>query len=220
MLRKAGAALVALFIFSSLGLCQNNRYDASINAFGLFTNTTSGNGVTQSATDGGGGFATMRFRFRPSHSLAVNFGRAKNSHVFQAGDSFHVLTNITEITGSYMFTPFNGKHFEPFVQAGGGALIFTPRSTWVFFPPVNDVPNNVQVELGATKQTQLAFLYGLGVDCRVPRFPKLAIRLQYRGFVYKEPDFHVDSSAGSVTNFFTGGKGHMAEPSIGLVYRF
>jgi hypothetical protein len=51
--------------------------------------------------------------------------------------------------------------------------------------------------------------------CALPIF-----RFQYRGFLYKAPDFKVDQNAGSQVNFFTGGKEHMAEPSIGFVYRF
>jgi hypothetical protein len=42
----------------------------------------------------------------------------------------------------------------------------------------------------------------------------LALRLQYRGLLYKVPDFHVPSL------FFTGAKGHMAEPSVGIVVKF
>ncbi len=120
-----------------------------------------------------------------------------------------------------MFSPFPKAKFEPFVLAGGGALIFSPSSTWVFFPDLPDnVPDRVQVNLGASSQTQLAFLYGLGVDYRLPWFPKVSLRLQYRGFLYKAPDFNVNANSGSLVNFFTGGKEHMAQPSVGFVYRF
>jgi hypothetical protein len=38
--------------------------------------------------------------------------------------------------------------------------------------------------------------------------------LQYRGLLYKAPDFRVPSL------LFTGAKGHMAEPSAGIVLKF
>jgi hypothetical protein len=120
-----------------------------------------------------------------------------------------------------MFSPFPTSKFQPFVLAGGGALIFSPSSTWVFFPNLPDnMPDRVEVNLGASKQTQLAFLYGVGVDYKLPRFSRLSLRMQYRGFLYKAPDFNVNQNSGSQVNFFTGARGHMAEPSIGFVFRF
>jgi hypothetical protein len=74
--------------------------------------------------------------------------------------------------------------------------------------------------LHAAKQTQLAVQYGLGVDYRIPSLTRLALRLQYRGFLYKDPDFKIDANSGSAVTFFTGARSHMAEPSVGLVFRF
>ena len=98
-----------------------------------------------------------------------NFGRSRNSQTYQSGDNFHVLNSISEVSGAYLFSPFPNGKFEPFFLAGGGALIFSPSSTWVVFPDLpNNVPDRVQVNLGASRQTELAFLYGLGVDYKLP----------------------------------------------------
>jgi len=219
MRKKAGLTLAALFFLSSLSFGQDGHFDFSVNASAIFTKQSSGNGVTQSATEGGGGFATFRYRFNPKHSLIFNYGRTKNSQIYQSIDNFHVLDNISEYTGAYVFTPFTKGKFEPFVFAGGGWLSFGPRTAWVFFPPLaNNVPNNVQLTLSMAKQSQLALLYGLGADYKLPWH--FALRLQYRGLFYKEPDFKVDASSGSSLSFFTGAKSHMAEPSVGLVFRF
>ena len=83
------------------------------------------------------------------------------------------------------------------------------RSPWLVRRPV---------EFSGRKQTELAYLYGAGVDYRLPW--RFALRLQYRGLLYKAPDFKVNPITGSAVNFSTGSKGHMAEPSIGLVFRF
>ena len=219
MLKQAGSALVVLLFFSALSFGQDGRYDASVSASAIFSKQSSGNGITQSATDGAGGFATIRVKFNPKHSLLFNYGRAKNSQVFQTVDSFHVLSNISEYTGAYVFSPFRRGKFEPFVFIGGGWLTFSPRTTWVFFPPLpNNIPNNIQVELGTAKQSELAVLYGFGTDYKLPW--RFALRLQYRGLFYREPDFKVDSSSGNSVSFFTGARGHMAEPSVGIVFKF
>jgi len=219
MLKQAGAVLATLFFLTLFSAGQDSRFDVSINAAGVFTKQSSGNGISQSATEGGGGFFTARVGFKAKHSFLFNYGRSKNSQVYQTIDSFHVLTTISEFTAAYSYSPFRKGKFEPFVLAGGGILRFNPRSTWVFFPPLaNNEPNNIQVQLGAVRQTQPAFLYGLGVDYKLPW--RFALRLQYRGFLYREPDFKVDTSSGSSVSFFTGALSHMAEPSVGLVFRF
>jgi hypothetical protein len=221
MFKKAAFLTAALFLLISAGLGQDGRYDVSANGAAVFTKQSDGNGIAQSATNGSNFFATIRLKFRPRHSLAFNYGRSKDSQVYQTGFDFHVLTSITEYTGSYIFTPLKKGRFEPFLLAGGGALVFSPRSTWVVEPNfTNNVPDRIQIDLGAVKQTEIAFLYGAGVDYQLPRFTRFALCLQYRGFLYDAPDFKVTTTSGSSVSFFTGAKGHMAEPSIGLVFRF
>ncbi|MBZ5572561.1 MAG: hypothetical protein LAO09_11875 [Acidobacteriia bacterium] len=221
MLKPAGAVLAILLFLTSVSLAQDGHFDASINGAGVFTSQSSGNGITQSATDGLNVFGTFRVRFKSRHSFVFNYGRTKDSQIYEVNNNFHVLTTISEYSGAYVFSPLKKGRFEPFFLAGVGALRFSPRSTWVFFPDLADgTHNRVQIAVGAVKQTQLAFLYGLGVDYRLPVFSRLALRLQYRGFLYNAPDFKVDTSSGNALSFFTGARGHMAEPSVGLVFRF
>jgi hypothetical protein len=215
-------AFFSIFFLIPGAFGQDGRYDASLNGAAVFTTTATGNSVVQGATVGANIFGTFRYKFRPKHSLVFNFGRTRDSQTYQAiGNNFHVLNSISEVTGAYVFSPFPEAKFKPFVLAGGGALVFSPSSTWVFFPNLpNNVPNRVETSLGATSQTEVAFLYGLGVDYKLPWFTKVSLRLQYRGFLYKAPDFHIDQNGGSQVNFFTGGKQHMAEPTVGFVYTF
>jgi opacity protein-like surface antigen len=220
MLKKAGPLAAAFFLFTSLGFSQDKgHFDASFNGSVVFTKTSSGNGVQQSATIGSNYFGTFRFKFRRKHSLLFNYGRAQNSQVYRTGFDYHVVTRTTEYSGAYRYNLFQKGKFEPFVFVGAGALTFSPQSTWLVLPEfVVGVPNNVQINLNAAKQTALAYLYGGGVDYRLPW--RWALRLQYRGLYYNAPDFKVDALSGSAVNFSTGAKSHMAEPSIGLVFRF
>jgi outer membrane protein with beta-barrel domain len=219
MFKRAGLLAVTLFLFTSLGLSQDGgRFDASFNGAPIFTKESEGNGIRQSATIGGNYFGTFRFKFKPRHSLTINYGRAKNSQVFQSNFDYHVLTTISEISGAWVYSPFKKSRFEPFFLVGVAALGFSPRSTWVVLPEFNGEPNNTQINLNAKKQTKAALMYGGGVDYHLPR--NFALRLQYRGFYYGSPNFNVNTNTGSAVSFVTATKGHMAEPSIGLVFRF
>jgi opacity protein-like surface antigen len=220
MLKKAGLVGAAFFLFTLLGVSQDKgHFDASINGAAVFTHASSGNGVQQSATIGSDYFGTFRFKFKPKHSLMFNYGRAKNSQVYQTNFDYHVVTSTTEYSGAYVYNLFEKGKFKPFVLVGIGALRFSPQSTWLVLPDfVVGVPNRVQINLNAAKQTNLAYLYGGGLDYRLPW--RFALRLQYRGLLYNAPDFKVNPTSGSAVNFSTGSKGHMAEPSIGLVFRF
>jgi opacity protein-like surface antigen len=212
--------VAAVCLFTSLGVCQkNNHFDASFNGAAVFTRESDGNGIRQSATNGSNYFGSFRAKFNANHSLIFTYGRAKNSQVYQTAFDFHVLTTISEYSGAYVFSPFQKGRFEPFALIGAAALRFNPRSTWVVLPDFSgNVPNRVLINLGAAKQTEPAFLYGAGVDYRLHR--RIALRLQYRGFFYQAPDFKVNTASGGAISFVTGSRTHMAEPSIGLVFRF
>lgn len=221
MLKSAGAVLAALLCLASVCMAQNERFDASVNGAPVFTKQSGGNGITQYATVGTNFFATFRYRFKPRHSVLFDYGRAKNSQVFQTGDNFHVLTTITEYSGAYSYSAIRKSNFEVFALGGVAGLRFYPSTTWVFFPPLpNNIPDNVMANVGASTQTRPAFLYGFGADYNIPSFSRLALRFQYRGFLYREPNFKVNASTNGGLSFFTGTYGHMAEPSIGLVFRF
>jgi hypothetical protein len=221
MLKRAGVALAVICFLTSIALGQDGRFDASINGGEVFTTTSTGNSVVQGATAGPVIFGTFRYKPKAKHSVIFNYGRTRNSQTYLAGDNFHVVNSISEVSGAYVFSPYPASKLAPFFLAGGGALIFSPSSTWVFFPDLPDsVPDRVRATLGESSQTELAFLYGLGVDYKLPWLSRVSFRMQYRGFLYKAPDFKVDANSGSTVNFFTGGRQHMAEPSIGFVYRF
>jgi opacity protein-like surface antigen len=219
MLRKAGLLGVALFLFTGIGRSQDNRYDIGLNAGAVFSKQSSGNGTTLTPTKAGAFIATARVRFSPRSSIEVNYGRVKNSQMYVSGvvsgvADYRIQGLISEFTGAYVFSFLQSDKLEPFVFGGGGVLVFNPSIT-----QIDAIPSSI----GARRQTKPAFLYGAGVDYKVfsilpiiSKFSlssKVALRLQYRGLVYKAPSFDVQ-------NLFTGADGHMAEPSIGLVVIF
>ena len=206
MLKKALSVGAVIFLYVSFSAAQDiGHFDASVAWGAAFSKTSSNafNGVTISPTNAGMIFGTFRFRFNRTHGIELNIGRTNNSQVYILGSNdYRVQTAITEYSGAYVFSPFRFQKVEPFALAGGGALRFDPGNQFI---------NGNASPFGATLQTSMAFLYGGGVDYRV--WKRIGLRLQYRGLIYREPTFHL-------TQFFTGARGHMAEPSVGIVFNF
>lgn len=78
----------------------------------------------------------------------------------------------------------------------------------LIFSPVT---NSTNATFGSSTQTTGTFLYGFGLNYRLMR--GLGVRLQYRGLIYKAPDY-------GVSDISTGAWAHSAEPSLGLTLRF
>ncbi len=223
MFRSAWVAVAAVVFFTSVGVCQNQgHFDGSFNGAVVFTRSSTANGIQQSATIGANYFGTFRFRFKPKskNSLIFNYGYMKNSQIYQTNFDYHQLDTIHEYTGAYVRNFYERGKFQPFFLVGAGALGFYPRSTWVFFANLqpNNIPNRQQINVNPQSQTEAALLYGGGVDYKLPW--KFALRLQYRGLYYNNPNFKVNTLNGGAISFVAGNRGHMAEPSVGLVFRF
>ncbi len=208
-------ALGVLLLTSAAAFSQEGgRFDVGLSLQGLWPKQTSANGIVQTATKSGGFLGTARVRFNAKHSIEANYARSNDSQIFTTANVFRIQTNVTELTGAYVFSPVETTKFEPFVFAGAGALVFNPFNTFV---------NKVQVNVPSVRQTEFAVLYGAGLDYRLfsslpkvgksPLTSHLALRLQYRGLFYKEPNFKNPT-------LFTGRRGHLAEAAIGLVVKF
>jgi opacity protein-like surface antigen len=207
MLKKALSAVALAFLCGSFAVAQEDvgHFNVSFSWGAVFnkTSTSASNGVSVAPTNSGLILGSFRVRFNRMSGIEVNGGRTDNSQIFILGtNDYRAQTSVTEFTGAYVLSPFHFEKIEPFLLAGGGALRFYPSNQYI---------NGNPSFFSATQQTSMAFLYGGGVDYRV--WKRIGLRLQYRGLVYKEPTFHV-------TQFFTGVKGHMAEPSIGIVLNF
>jgi hypothetical protein len=207
-MRRAGLAIATLLVWTSLapgaGAQDFERIALSVSGAGVFSKTTkSTNGlVSNTPTNSVAVFGSVQYHFTPLHSLEATFGHTNNSQVFVVPpNSYRVATAITEYSGAYVFTPWATKKWQPFLLGGLGGLRFNPGNTYI---------NGFQAPLGAVGQTALALVYGGGADHRLWR--RLYLRLQYRGYIYKSPDFNVQP-------LFTGARGHLAQPSIGLAFK-
>ena len=206
MFNRVGFAIAILVTAISTAAAQDvAHFDASVAWAAAFskTSTSYSGGVVLKPTTSGAVVGTFRYHFNRMHGLEVNIARTANSQKYFIGpDNFRVNSDVAEYSGAYVFSPFRTAKLEPFLLGGAGALRFNPGNTYI---------DGFQAAFGAAKQTSLAFLYGGGVDHRLWR--ALSLRLQYRGFIYKAPNFHVQT-------LVTAAKGHMAEPSVGIAFKF
>jgi len=206
MFNRVGFAIAILVTAISTAAAQDvAHFDASVAWAAAFskTSTSYSGGVVLKPTTSGAVLGTFRYHFNRMHGLEVNIARTANSQKYFIGpDNFRVNSDVAEYSGAYVFSPFRTAKLEPFLLGGAGALRFNPGNTYI---------DGFQAAFGAAKQTSLAFLYGGGVDHRLWR--ALSLRLQYRGFIYKAPNFHVQT-------LVTAAKGHMAEPSVGITFKF
>jgi outer membrane immunogenic protein len=203
-MRTARLALAVVVLAFAAANAQE-RLDLSVSGSAVFSKSVSAttSAVTLSPRDSGGVFGTVRYHFNHLSAVELNIGHTANSQIFdRPPDQLKVHTSITEFSADYVSTPFHTNKLEPFLFAGAGELRWYPDSQYI---------NGNSSQFGAYSQNSLAFLYGGGADYRLWR--RLWLRAQYRGLVFRAPDF-------TVSGLFISGKGHMAEPSLGIAVKF
>jgi opacity protein-like surface antigen len=196
--------LSALLLFGSAAFAQEEpawkHGEVSVQGTGFFTKDSNGSGISQHATDTGGVLVGYRYHFNNWIAAEANYGYDRNTQQnFTSGGPFNVQANVHQATAAFVVTLPVTYRLNPYVLAGGGALVFDPTG------------NAGQSVPGALRQAKGAFVYGGGVDFALVRH--VALRAEYRGFVYNRPDFQLAALNSNVT-------AHTAQPSAGLVFRF
>src|SRR5262245_48297525 len=174
------AGLFATLLLGGASLAQTEelpRNEVAIQGVGFFTKDSNRNGVTQHTTDSGGLLVSYRNRFNSWLGGDLSYGYTRNTQQnFRPGAAFNVQSNVHQATGAFVVTaPGRIVGFKPFALAGAGALTFSPTNNFGGFVP------------GADRNARATFVYGGGADFGLS--DHFAIRLEYRGLVYKRPDF-------------------------------
>jgi outer membrane immunogenic protein len=212
------SSLAVLFALAGAGFAQDLKSEVNVEGIAGITQSTSSLILPYSATVGGGFLAGYRYHLSPLFAIEGDYGFMRNTQnlfdPFNIG-GLGVQTNVQELTGAAVLGPSGNHRFRPYVLAGGGALFFRPTNNAVnsLFGIGNDFGVNVN-------QTRPAFLYGGGVDIGLTRF--MALRAEYRGFVFKAPGLDIPgvSNIPIVGSLTSNGITHMAQPAVGLVWRF
>jgi opacity protein-like surface antigen len=194
--------LFAMLLAALPAMAQDEpRQEISAQGTGFFTKDSTGNGIFQHSTDTGGFVLSYRYHFNRWLAVDGSYGYARNTQQnFTSSSAFNVQTDVQQVTGALLVTaPRAVLGLHPYVLTGVGVLVFDPTG------------NSGGLVPGATSQGRAAFVYGGGADYNFTRH--LALRVEYRGFVYERPDF-------GLTALHSGATTHTAEPSAGIVFRF
>jgi len=196
--------LGAVLLLASSARAQEDgfmRHEVAVQGTGFFTKDSNQNGTLQHSTNTGGFLVNYRFHINGWLAAEASYGYDRNTQQnFTPSGNFGVQANVHEATGAVVANlPVSFARMRPYVLAGAGALVFDPTG------------NNAGLISAAQRQARAAFVYGGGVDYRLVRH--VALRLEYRGYVYDRPDFGIDTLSSSVL-------AHTAQPSAGLVLHF
>lgn len=199
-IKRAGMTAIALIgLLSITAVAQEVRSEISVQGTGFFTKDTDGNGIRDLVTNTGGFLLGYRYNFNRWLAAEANYGYDRNTQTYFGSGLGRVQSNVHQVTGSAVVKLPSFARLQPYALAGGGALLFDPTG------------NAGGTFAGATWEAKGAFVYGAGADYAFTRH--ISVRAEYRGYVYKAPDFNV---AGLNTDTWT----HTAQPSAGIVFRF
>ena len=202
--------LGALLLSAAAGYGQESRQDVSFSGTGFFGPQITGAGAIQQNSTGSLGLLTSyRYMLTPHSALELNYSFTQNQQRYVI--SFNTPPNVPayaqgqrihsreqEITGAYVYS-LNFKRYSPFAEAGVGGLIFTP---------IRDFATHT---LDTKQNTNIGALFGGGLAYEMS--PSWDIRVEYRGFVVKSPNY-------GIGDFKTNRYEIFSTPAVGVAYHF
>jgi opacity protein-like surface antigen len=199
-MKKIALITLLLTVAAVAGRAQESRQDVSVSgSVDIEPYVSSSTDVKVSATRALGALISYRFMLTPRGAIEGNYSFQQNHiHYVAPSYNYQVNTRMQEATFAYVYN-FNFKKFNPFVEAGGGALIF------------QNLRNLATTTLDVKQQTIIAGLYGAGVAYEIS--PSFDIRVEYRGFVSKVPNFGYSPLT---TNKYY----NIYDPVVGVAYHF
>ncbi|WP_263357081.1 outer membrane beta-barrel protein [Acidicapsa ligni] len=197
-------ALIALLLVVGVaaGRAQESRQDFSVSGSGIlepFISSTTG--VRVSSKRGLGALFSYRFMLTPRGAVEANYSYTQNAvHYVKPAlpNGVQVNTRLQEVTAAYVYN-FSYHKFNPFVEAGGGALLW------------GNIRNIGTTSLDVKSQTTIVGLYGAGVAYEIS--PSFDIRAEYRAFFSKVPNF---GDSDLTTNRYY----NINNPVVGVAYHF
>ncbi|WP_041585937.1 outer membrane beta-barrel protein [Terriglobus saanensis] len=193
--------LGALLLSAAVMHGQESRQDVSVSAIGIFAPQVNGNSAQLNTNSTTGFLASYRYMLTPRSALELNYSFAQYTDIFRTSfypNGLRIHARQQELTGAYVYN-MNFRRINPFLEAGVGGFILTPI-------------RDFQTQTLDTKQnTNIGALFGAGVAYELS--PSYDIRVQYRGFLLKSPNFGID-------NFKTNRYEIISMPTVGVAYHF
>ena len=194
----AGAVL-GLSLFAAETAAQERPSRIWVDATGQFPAGSNEPDRGYDATNSAGFLVGYDLQFNRWAGIEADYGYTRNDHAYSTFAGLSTLrSDVHEMTGSFVARLSEARQFRPYTLVGTGVLLFDPTAE--------------AVTIGQpAAQAKAVFLYGGGVEFELT--DRLGLRAAYRGFVFDTPDFDI-----SGLNFdrIT----HIAQPSVGLSYRF
>ena len=207
-MKKIALIAFLLAVCVAAGRAQESRQDISLSGTAIVEPfVASSTNVQVHSNTAYGALLSYRFMLTPNSALEANYGITyQNRMRFIAGNTntVNVLVRTQEMSGAFVRS-FTFKKFNPFVEAGPGALIFLP------------IRNSQTTSLDVKQQTSVGGLYGAGIAYEVS--PSFDIRAEFRGFVTKVPNFGQGSGTNQI-NLSTNKWYNIYYPTIGVAYHF
>lgn len=200
-MKKIVLIVFLLAVCVAAGRAQESRQDISVSGTALIEPfMASSTDVQVHSNTAYGALLSYRFMLTPSSALEANYGITYKNKINYYVNPLHeqVLTRTQEISAAYVRS-FTFKKFNPFLEAGPGAMIFLP------------ILNSGTTTLDTKQQTGIGGLYGGGIAYEIS--PSFDIRAEFRGFVTKVPTFG--------NNTFTTNRWYnIYYPAVGVAYHF
>jgi outer membrane immunogenic protein len=194
--------LGVLLMLAARGYAQESRQDVSFSGTGFFGPQVNGNGAQLNTNGSLGLLTSYRYMLTPHSALELNYSFTQNQHIYRVSfngpEGQRIHAREQEITGAYVYS-MTFKRFNPFAEIGVGGLIFSP---------IRDYSTQT---LDTKQNTNIGGLFGAGLAYELS--PSWDIRLEYRGFITKAPDF-------GVQNFKTNRYEVFSIPAVGVAYHF
>jgi opacity protein-like surface antigen len=213
----SGIALVALLACGAFA--QDLKSQVNVEGIAGIQNGSNNFLIPTNMSVGGGFLAGYRYNLSPLFAVEGDYGWMRSTQnlldLGNLGSAFGVSTNIQELTGAAVLTPGSNHRVRPYLMAGGGAVFFHPTNNAL--DTALGIGNNVGLNVNETKP---AFLYGGGVDIGLTRY--MALRAEYRGLLFKAPGLDIPgvSNIPVIGSLTSSSLTHMAQPAVGLVWRF
>jgi outer membrane immunogenic protein len=201
-MKKIALIAFLLSVCAAAGRAQESRQDISVSGFGIYEPfKASSTDVEVSTNVGEGALGSYRFMMTPSSALEANYGVTYHNdfhYVISNTNSYMVNTRTQEISAAYVHS-FVYRKWNPFLEAGPGAMIFLP------------IRNSSTTFLDLKQETDPGILYGGGFAYEIS--PSFDIRAEYRGFVTRVPTFGYSEL--STKRWY-----NISVPAVGVAYHF
>jgi opacity protein-like surface antigen len=191
-----------MFCTAAVGNAQESRQDISVGFFGVYAPAVYGLLIHPMTTTETGGFlGSYRYMLTPRSAVELNYTFAQDSMKYDNQGSCpncRVHTRQQEISGAYVYSR-TYKRFNPFAEGGAGIELFTP------------ILDNGTNQAGTKQSMAPGLLFGGGVAYELS--PSFDLRLEYRGFLMKTPDF-------GLTELNTSRYYVLMTPALSVAYHF